>query len=115
MNKPGTITVVTNFTPKAAGAVRIPIGRPSIFGNPFVLRNEEQRKSVIVRYRTYLTTKYKEDERFRHALEDLANKVLAGQNLELVCYCAPRPCHGDIIKRAVELILAEAMKDDGTN
>jgi hypothetical protein len=72
------------------------IGRPSIFGNPFVIGVHGNRAEVIARYREYAVDRCYRDPAFRAALAGLA-----GRNL--VCWCAPAPCHGDVL---VELAAA---------
>jgi len=64
------------------------IGRPSIWGNPFVVGRDGSRLQVIERYRAWL---------FEHR-PDLVTKArteLKGKVLG--CWCAPLPCHGDIL------------------
>lgn len=65
------------------------IGRPSVWGNPFAMKSEVDRAEVIARYETWLLSK---PELIARAKRELKGKVLA-------CYCAPRPCHGDILAR----------------
>jgi len=65
------------------------IGRPSVWGNPFVLQPDEPRGATIARYEAWLLSQPKLIER---AKRELKGKVLA-------CYCAPKPCHGDILAR----------------
>ena len=65
------------------------IGRPSVWGNPFVLKPGEPRGSTLARYEAWLLSK---PELIAKAKRELKGKVLA-------CYCAPRPCHGDILAR----------------
>jgi hypothetical protein len=66
------------------------IGRPSIFGNPFVIGRDGDREAVIRQYRAYFLTRVATDTQFRRA-------VLALQGKRLGCYCKPLACHGDII------------------
>lgn len=68
-----------------AGAVFI--GRPSKWGNPFVIDKDGTRAEVIARYRTWLLG--------RPGLLAAARTELAGR--DLVCFCSPRPCHGDVL------------------
>jgi hypothetical protein len=63
------------------------IGRPSIWGNPFEIGKDGTREEVIEKYREYL------DE--RPELKERAKKELRGRNLK--CWCAPLPCHGDVL------------------
>lgn len=66
------------------------IGRPSIFGNPFVIGYDGDRSEVIEKYRSAFYQRLKYDSEFRGAIEGLRGKRLG-------CYCHPLPCHGDII------------------
>jgi len=68
------------------------IGRPSIFGNPF---REGSRTQVIDQYRQYFQDRIKNDPVFRKAVLSLRGKILG-------CFCAPRPCHGDVIVDWIE-------------
>lgn len=92
------------------GEIAIDIDRSNpVLGNPFILRDHNddiRRADVIRRY----ATKYQADIA-RHgpmaaATEQLAQRVRAGERLVLMCWCHPKPCHGDIIKDRIERILA---------
>jgi hypothetical protein len=63
------------------------IGRPSKWGNPFIIGKDGTRAEVIAKY-----------ERWLHD-SDLINQIgeLAGR--DLVCWCAPEPCHGDVLMK----------------
>lgn len=67
----------------------------SKYANPFKLTEEEPRGSTIERYRGYLWNEIKEG---RITIEEL--KELHGLNL--VCFCSPQSCHGDILLKAIE-------------
>lgn len=73
------------------------IGRGSIWGNPFPIKNhsQEERVRVIEAYRKWLWFKMMQGDITKEMLKGLDGKRLA-------CYCAPKQCHGDIIKRAVQ-------------
>ncbi len=62
------------------------IGRPSYWGNPFVIGKDGTREEVIEKYRMYLL----EHTEMRYHIYELRGKVLG-------CYCAPLACHGDIL------------------
>ena len=68
-----------------AGAVYV--GRPSKFGNPFIVGQDGTRDEVIEKYYEYL----KENPE----LVEEIKKELAGKDLS--CYCSPLPCHGDVL------------------
>ena len=63
------------------------IGRGSKWGNPFKIGEHGNREQVIKLYEEYLNNS--------RLLEDL--KQLKGKNL--VCFCSPKSCHGDILLR----------------
>ena len=76
-----------NEAPAEAGYV----GRGSAWGNPFKIGVDGDRAEVIAKFKAYAEAKYKEDPTWLYAL----------RGKDLVCFCAPLPCHADII---IELI-----------
>lgn len=81
------------------------IGRPSVLGNPFVLTNEAYRDEVLARYRVYFEKRLA-DPIFRDVLDGLETRARKG-DLVLGCFCAPRVCHGDVIKEYLDRKIAE--------
>jgi hypothetical protein len=71
--------------PELVPADAVYIGRPSKWGNPFVEGRDGTRAEVIVKYREWLAC--------QTGLLDL--EELRGK--DLVCWCAPKPCHGDVL------------------
>ena len=68
------------------------IDRKSPWGNPFEIPDDGDRNTVIAKYADhYLPHK----PTLRAKLEDLRGKVLG-------CWCAPLPCHGDVLKFEAE-------------
>lgn len=63
------------------------IGRPSIWGNPFVIGKHGGREEVIEQYKKWFLS--------QPVLMQETIEKLRGQNL--VCYCSPKPCHGDFL------------------
>ncbi len=63
------------------------IGRPSAWGNPFVLGRDGDRAEVVRKYEEWLPGS---DLMVR--LPELRGKVLG-------CWCAPQACHGDVLVR----------------
>ena len=76
-----------------AGAVYI--GRGRKWGNPFRIGPDGDRVAVIARYERWLADQH----HLLRALDELRGR-------DLVCFCAPRPCHGDLLLR-----LANATRD----
>ena len=70
------------------------IGRPSIFGNPFSVK-EYGREGCIARYKEYFYKRIKEDVKFKEEVLKLKDKVLG-------CFCKPLACHGDVIKEYLD-------------
>jgi hypothetical protein len=64
------------------------IGRPSKWGNPFVVGRDGTRGECIELYELWV----RENEALMAALGELHGKVLG-------CWCAPRTCHGDVLVR----------------
>lgn len=63
------------------------IGRPSKWGNPFVIGKDGGREEVLSKYRSYMKGSL---GLCQQAREELRGKVLG-------CWCAPQPCHGDVL------------------
>lgn len=102
---------------------RVYIGRPQVFddpfehfGNPFGLALSAHvrvvlttRQAVIEAFDAWLEgTAYAEIEPYRRRwilsqIELWAGRIaLDGVNLELMCFCVPLVCHGDVLKRRIE-------------
>lgn len=98
-------TGLLNFAPQIAGRVRfstmnenpkvvhcrmaqfdVYIGRPSKWGNPFIIGQDGDRALVIKKFKHYLI----HSPKLMAALPELKGKTLG-------CYCAPRACHGDVL------------------
>ena len=77
-----------------AGAVYI--GRGSKWGNPFRIGPDGDRAAVIAKYELWLADQHQ----LLRALDEF-------RGCDLVCFCAPRPCHGDLLLR-----LANATSDE---
>lgn len=74
-----------------APADAIYIGRGSYYGNPFEIGVHGNREKVLALYEQYL------DKNPR--IMEKAKRELSGKNL--LCYCKPLPCHGDILIRRI--------------
>lgn len=62
------------------------IGRPSKWGNPFVIGKDGTREEVIDKYKEWLL---KQDDLMKD-IKSLKGKILG-------CWCAPQSCHGDVL------------------
>ncbi|WP_428393426.1 DUF4326 domain-containing protein [Lichenicoccus sp.] len=64
------------------------IGRGSRWGNPFRIGPDGDRATVIARHETRL----RDQHQLLRALGELRGR-------DLVCFCAPAACHGDLLLR----------------
>jgi len=75
------------------------IGRPSKWGNPFVIGRDGTRAQVIKKYRDWL----QRQPGLLAALSQLHGKKLG-------CWCAPLPCHGDVLVEMLDRHSARGLK-----
>ena len=63
------------------------IGRPTVWGNPFLVGPRDgTRKQVIQKYREWVLDN-----------PDLIKRLPELRGKDLVCWCAPLACHGDVL------------------
>jgi hypothetical protein len=62
------------------------IGRPSKWGNPYHIGQDGTRGETIAKYRAYILTR-----------PDLLAELGELRGKRLGCWCAPLPCHGDVL------------------
>lgn len=72
------------------------IGRPSKWGNPFVIGKDGNREEVITKYVEWLMNQ-------PHLLSNICE--LRGKRLG--CYCSPNNCHGDILAELCNSIFGD--------
>lgn len=63
------------------------------WGNPFRIGHDGDRAEVIERYERYLL----ESPHLLASLHELKGKTLG-------CWCAPQPCHGDVLARRADAL-----------
>lgn len=61
------------------------VGRPSKWGNPYKIGEDGTREEVIEKYVDYLLR------------TGLFNDIKELEGKDLVCWCAPLPCHADVL------------------
>jgi len=74
--------------------------RNPVLGNPYVLhdnRDAAARADVIERYRAKYEADIRCDGPMAAATATLAQRVRKGERLVLMCWCWPKPCHGNLI------------------
>ena len=80
----------------------VSIARPGIWGNDFLIGRDGTREQVIDKYKAQLWERIESAETsILNPLRELAERANEG-DLYLACYCKPLPCHGDVLKEAIE-------------
>ena len=82
------------------------IDRATRWGNPFVIGRDGSRAEVIEKYRANL---WRDIRAGRIGLGELA--ALDGKRL--ACWCAPEPCHGDVLAAAARWAAARLCRTGG--
>ena len=72
---------------RKAHAMDVYIGRPSEWGNPFLIGRDGSREAVVAKFAHMIDHDEAKKEEIRR---ELKGKILA-------CYCAPDLCHGDVL------------------
>jgi hypothetical protein len=62
------------------------IGRPTKWGNPFVIGRDGTRQEVVQKYKDYILSN-----------ESLLAQIHEIRAKDLICFCAPLQCHGDVL------------------
>ena len=84
----------------------IKIDRSSPIGNPFIMHNESERDLVCDQYEKWL------EEQLASKNKTVCNEMnrlyliyKKYGKLNLFCWCAPKRCHGETIKKKLESVL----------
>lgn len=86
---------VYNKHHKNAPGDAVYIGRPSKWGNPFTHLKTKTSAEVLVATREEAVSRYKEWLLGQPELVAAAKRELKGR--DLVCWCCPAACHGDVL------------------
>jgi hypothetical protein len=87
------------------------IARPSKLGNPYTHNKNSKYAKYIVETRDLAIDNYKEwlkdkimndDNDILNELNNLRNFYMKNNKINLVCWCKPDRCHGDILKEFLE-------------
>lgn len=79
-------TTVIHTANAAGSRDEVYIGRPSKWGNPFVIGRDGDREEVIAKFEKHCA----------HLRADADNEL---RGKVLLCYCSPLACHGDVLAR----------------
>jgi hypothetical protein len=81
-------------------AMRDRAGSP--LGNPFRLVSEDERGATIERYRDWLRERVREnDPAVMNELARLLGEAREPGGVTLLCFCAPKACHADVVASAI--------------
>lgn len=80
------------------------IGRGSKWGNPFPMRDESQRAHVCELHRQHLNQQIIDGVITREEVAALHGK-------DLMCFCAPKQCHGDYLAQVAADAYAEIQQE----
>lgn len=69
------------------------IGRPSKWGNPFVIGLDGTREEVVEKYEKWLW----DEAILDYGVYGSTVIVTELRGKDLVCWCAPKACHGDVL------------------
>ena len=88
------------------GEIVIRCDRKTVVGNPFFMHDESERDKVCDQYEAYFQEQVKvQGSDFRKYVTFIYQKALK-QDVALACWCAPKRCHTETIKRFIEKCLA---------
>ena len=73
----------------------VPIGRGTLWGNPYKIGRDGTREEVIEKYRVYIVKRLLIEE-------GLVDELLKLDGEKLGCYCKPELCHGDVLVGLIE-------------
>jgi hypothetical protein len=83
--------------------------------NPWRLHEFSDRELILAKYKRHLWEALKRprgEDALAIRLEVFRLARLAKKgDLHLGCWCAPLPCHGDLVKAAVEWVIAEGISE----
>ena len=104
MNKNVSTVTIKNLRyerPQAEWQVRV--DRTSLLGNPFHMSDERQRNKVCDKYEAYFNwIMQMKSSAFYKEVGRLLSLLKKYGKLELFCWCAPKRCHAETIKKYIE-------------
>jgi hypothetical protein len=90
------------------GSLVVYVGRGTPLGNNYHIGTHGTRETVIGKYRRWLWNELKDpSSKATLWFEKLVLRAKQGKILYLQCSCAPKGCHADILKRAIEWRLSQ--------
>ena len=82
---------------------QVKVDRSSVLGNPFYMADESQRDKVCDKYEDYFNWIIQnKSSAFYKEVGRLLSLLKKYGKLELFCWCAPKRCHAETIKKYIE-------------
>ena len=85
------------------------IDRTTILGNPYSHKTSSlakyrvpTREDAVEKYLDYARRMWVEDPKYKIALLSLAEKYKRDGKLTLICWCAPKKCHGEVLAYIID-------------
>lgn len=90
------------------------VDRRTPLGNPFMMSSEHTRADVIEKYRRYFLGKIATgaDTAFLNELQRI-EAAARKADIALECWCAPKPCHAEIIAEYITRRITEYDRNGG--
>lgn len=86
------------------GEVLIKVDRSTAVGNPFFMRDESMRDEVCDKYAQYFDKMFGRQNEFTTSIHNIV-RIAKEHNVALGCWCAPKRCHAETIKKYIESVL----------
>jgi hypothetical protein len=107
---PNELRVTNKFHGQWPNRRYVYIGRPSPLGNPVRIEPGVTREAAVYLYGEYLQEQMQAgNEAILNELERIGAMVMddSGEPVCLQCFCAPKACHGDVIRKVIEQAIKE--------
>ncbi len=78
------------------------VDRASPIGNPFYMASEDKRDEVCDKYELYFNEQIETNSKFRQYAYNILAALKTYHKVALYCWCAPKRCHAETIKRWLE-------------
>lgn len=97
------------------------IYRGTVLGNPFTHDGKRSslarlsfktREEALNAYEEYFKRMYEMDEEFKRTVDEIYLKYKNGEDIYLGCFCAPLPCHGNVIAKQLQKRLIQERKNE---
>ena len=96
-----TVTVCSlrkGATPIPCGFQPVRVDRQTPLGNPYP-EKEHGRDGCIALYRDWLNVQLADpDSTASIQFASIQQRLMQGESIALMCWCAPKACHGDVIR-----------------